>query len=110
MKKTALLSAFALCCALSVSAQTKRIANRSHSGSMTSFSLSGDGNFGATPEMEARWRRYTDSVAKADSMYRADSINRLHTPEKPKENTPEKPKGTADLSKAAIIAGRAKRG
>ena len=108
MKKLFFFSAFALFCTFHASAQTKRIAHYSHSGSSNSFSMKGDGNFGLSPEMEKAMRHYSDSISKADIAQRADSLKKQGQTPKPQDDF-GKPKETANISKAANYMGRAKR-
>lgn len=69
MKKIVLIALFAAF-ALSATAQTKRIAYRSHSGSNAMLALLEDDNLGLNPEIERRWvheRLVKDSLLKVDS-------------------------------------------
>src|ERR1700742_5230251 len=74
MKKILFLAAFATLCSFHAFAQTKRIAHRSHNGSAAGLLTEGDGNFGATPEMIARWQHEYDSIRRSDSIAHADSM------------------------------------
>lgn len=56
-------------------AQTKRIAHYSHSGSSATFRIDGDGSYGEVdPSYYYRWKFALDSMNRADSTRRADSL------------------------------------
>jgi hypothetical protein len=87
MKKFILLLTLSFFAFVSANAQTKKIALASHSGKKSEFKIDGDGNFGETPEMAARYEHYMDSIRKIDSTRKADSI------QKAKQQSPHKKQG-----------------
>ena len=57
------------------SAQTKRIAHYSHSGSASTFRIDGEGSYGEIdPSYHYRWKLALDSMNRADSIRHADSL------------------------------------
>lgn len=62
MKKHIVLTLLISFCALSINAQTKRIAHRSHNGTSTNYFELEDDNLGLSPEMERRMSRRYDSI------------------------------------------------
>lgn len=68
-----------ICTTLSVAcfSQTKRVAHRSHSGSNSTFTLTGEGNFGDPGEpiiKKSLERMRLDSIAKAKEKIKNDSL------------------------------------
>ena len=96
MKKSILLllSIFALqFCSF---AQTKKIANASHSGAKQEMRIDGEGNFGwyPNPIEEANMHHYADSIRKVDSIKNAirktDSVKKADSMKKAKSIPPHK--------------------
>lgn len=106
MKKLLLLSTLLLVFGSAASAQTKRIAHRSHSGSNATFSMNeGDDNYGLPPgyeKMRMEQQRKNDSIKKANAdsaaKAKADSQSKKPAPApkpkpgpRPKAKIPSKP-------------------
>ena len=82
-------------CVLSINAQTKRIAHRSHNGTSINYSLLEDDNLGLSPEMELRMSRRYDSIQQAkflikDSIAKAKYSDSLKQLKKTKSKKPHK--------------------
>ena len=92
--KIILLLVILLAFATTGSAQTKKIAHRSHSGKESSFTIFSADNFGETPEMmEAARKKKEAEKMKADSIARqaaADSMAKLRNEYKVKTKTKNK--------------------
>lgn len=65
MKKHIVLTLLITFCVLSINAQTKRIAHRSHNGIAENHVAFEDDNLGLAPEMERRMSRRYDSIQSA---------------------------------------------
>lgn len=64
MKKLTLVFTVIAAFALNASAQTKKIAHRSHSGKNTSFTINGEDNFGGPGPSSTKAKVVTDSNTK----------------------------------------------
>jgi len=82
------------------SAQTKRIAHRSHSGSNISFSTKGTDNFGLPPESR---RKPVKDTAKAATPAKADSTKRKAPQPASKDRPKKKP---APKKKETVTSGQ----
>jgi len=73
-------------------AQTKKIAHRSHSGSDRTFTIKGESNFGATPEMIRRSDSLRRERARRDSIEKVRISDSLKKATKKQKKVPAKAK------------------
>ncbi len=91
MKKIFML-VLMVCSASILFAQTKKIAHRSHSGSDRTFTIKGESNFGATPEMIRRSDSLRRERVKRDSIEKMRIADSLKKAAKKQKKTPAKTK------------------
>ncbi len=76
MKKYIVLTLIITFCGLSINAQTKRIAHRSHNGASITYYEFEDDNLGLSPRMQRAMNRRYDSIQRLKFILKEDSALR----------------------------------